>query len=234
MRGAGVAHLIDRVDCGVDRRVEAYGVLGAGNVEIYGSGDTYGIDAVLREFARALERSVAADHDHAVNAVPFADFRRLALSLLGHHLHAARRVEYGAAAVYDVRDAARIHVDKLLIEQAGIAAHNALYLHAVVQGRANHRTDCRIHTGGIAAACQNTDGLNFLCHNRNLLTVPCARCASAVRLNFLVKTITQPPCFYNFRGSALRWSSHFPRRKRRGAHQAGFLPRKRASPARAV
>ena len=193
VRRARVAHLIDRVDCGVDRRVKAYRVLGAGNIEVNGPRHADRIDAELRELARTLKGAVAADDHHTVDAVLFADFRRLALAFLRHHLHAARRIEDGAAAVDDVRDAARIHVDKLLIEQTGVTSHNALYLHAVVQRGANHRADCRIHTGGIAAARQNTNGLNFLCHNRNLLTVPHARCASQCAFVSRENYNTAPP-----------------------------------------
>ena len=48
----------------------------------------------------------------------------------------------------NVRDAAHTHLFYITVEQAVIAPHHAINLHAERVGAANHRSDGRVHAGG--------------------------------------------------------------------------------------
>lgn len=71
MREHCIADAIDRLQRGVNRGVEADGVVGAGDVVVDRGGNRHGAHSGLAaEYHRALKRALTADYDQRFGAVP--------------------------------------------------------------------------------------------------------------------------------------------------------------------
>ena len=168
--GGCVLDLVDGVHGGVDCRVKADRVLGAGDVQVDRAGQADGVDALSGQRLGAAVGAVAADDDDAVDAVLAADVRRFGLDLGLLELKASGRAEDGAAALDDIGHVHGLHLEDLLVEQALVASHDALDLDSVGQCFTHHRTDGGIHSGSVSAAGQHADCIEFfLCFHINLL-----------------------------------------------------------------
>ena len=163
---AGLANLVQAFAGSVQRRVEADGVIGVGQIVVDGSRHADGGKAQPGKRLRALVGAVAADADQSLDAqiVQIAHGQLLNLQIV--EVHAARGAQEGAAAVDFVRDAARGQNFKIVVlvraahEHAVVAALEAHHRHVVMQRCANHRADGRVHARSISAGGQNTNSLH--------------------------------------------------------------------------
>ena len=160
MRLRRIAHLVDHFHAGVERRVITDGVLAAGNIIINSAGDTDTRHTMARQILCTAERTVATDHDHTADAFIAAGFDRFLHTLFGLELFAAGRIQHGTAAMDDIRHTAQIHFLHIAVDQAVISTVHTVNVDSFAQRRAHDRTNGSIHTGCVAAACQNRQFLN--------------------------------------------------------------------------
>ena len=166
-----VAHFINRLHGGVERRVKPDRILAAGNVQVDGPRDPDRIDALLRQFGSSGKGAVPADDHETLDAMLPADLRCLLLSLQSPEFMAARCVQNGAALTDRIGHSSGVHIHNFLIQQTAVSLINALYLHSERDPPPNNRPDCGIHARRISAAGQNTDGFAFRCHKNLLILV---------------------------------------------------------------
>ena len=165
----GVAQLIDTLDSGVARGIEADGVVGAHDVVVDGARHADARNALARKRLCAAERTVAAAADEAVDAQILAGVGRLLETLLGHHFLAACGVQHGAALADDAVNAARAHLDDVTVDQAAVAAADAEDGNIICRRASNDRTDECVHARCVAAACKYANSSNLLFHRESLL-----------------------------------------------------------------
>ena len=106
-----------------------------------------------------------------LDAVALERLDRLLLAVLREHFQASCRAQLGAAALHDIRDAAHLHRHHGILNEARIAALDAVYLHAEIDGRAHNGADGRVHAGRVAAARQKSDPLHLLILRKVAFTV---------------------------------------------------------------
>ena len=82
MRGRSIPHLIDCLHGRVDCRIKSNGILCTGNIQINGSRQPNGINAMSGQGLRAAVRTVAADDHQTVYAMLMADIRSFLLAFL--------------------------------------------------------------------------------------------------------------------------------------------------------
>ena len=161
VRGHGVAQLVDDIQTGVDGRIESECIICIFEVVVDGAGDADGGDAVL--FAQAFgaaERTVSADDDETFDPTVVQGLNCLFLPFHRIHFHTAGGAENGASALNDIGNAAHFHGYHVIVDQAGISLTNAKDLHSEIFCSSDDRPDTGVHSGGIAAACQDTDPLH--------------------------------------------------------------------------
>ena len=155
MRRHRIAEFIDNIEAGVHRRIESERIIGVLQIVVDRAGNTdRGHAVIFAEDLRAAERSVAADHHKSVDAVFFKSLHRLLLPLFRKHFQASRRTKFRTAALHDIGNAAHFHGDHFILDQPRVTSFDAAYFHTVVNRRAHHRADRRVHTGRVAAARQ--------------------------------------------------------------------------------
>ena len=170
VRGGGVADLVDCVEGGVDRGVEADGVVGAVEVVVDGAGDADALDAVLEdEFVEAVERAVPADDDEAVDVAFLDGLVRLLSSFRGEEAWAACGLDDGAAVFDDVADGGGGEWFHVVVDEAFVAAFDAVDGVSEIQRGADDGAQGCVHAGGVAAAGEDTDGLGFDFSPRSLV-----------------------------------------------------------------
>ena len=152
MGGRGIADLVDGLHSGIDGRIKADRVLGAGNIQIDSPGHADHVDAVVRQRLGAAEGTVAADDHQAFDSVLQTVFRCPADALFCAHLLAAGRIENGAALLDCIGHIMRLHILDLLVDQALIALHDPLYLKAFCKSPPYNGADRCVHARRIAAA----------------------------------------------------------------------------------
>ena len=157
----GVAQLVDALDGGVAGGVEADGVVGAAHVVIDGGGDAHHRDAEAGELERTAEGTVAPDGDDALQAEHFAGGDRFFAAFFGQKVLTAGGIEDGAAAGERMADADAVELDKIAVDEALETAADADAFHVAVDSRADDRTHCRVHAGGVTAAGEHADSLDF-------------------------------------------------------------------------
>jgi hypothetical protein len=97
----------------------------------------------------------------ALDAVVYQLVESLLPPFLGHELLAAGRLENGAAFLHGVRYRGRIQTHELALNHATVAAHNAVYLNAVIRGRAHYGPNSRVHARRIAATGKYSNSLHL-------------------------------------------------------------------------
>src|SRR5581483_6336700 len=114
--------------------------------------------AVLRREQRgAVERTLAADHDDALDA-GIAEHRRGARAPGRlEELLAPRRAEDRPPVLDDVRDAGARHRTELASEQAGVAPADADHLETAGERVADDGADRGVHARRVAAAREDPD-----------------------------------------------------------------------------
>ena len=94
-----------------------------------------------------------------------ADFGAALLTFLGREFLTAGRVEDRTAAVDRIRNAHTVHIYDFFLKESGVTTHDPLYLQSFIDSGSYNRTNCRVHSRGIAAAGQYSDRSDFfLCH----------------------------------------------------------------------
>ena len=175
-----VAEGVEQTQSGVQRGVEADGLLGGGNIVVDGGGDADGRNAVVGQIGGAAEGTVTADGNDRVDVVLLAGAESLVHTLGSGELGAAAGVQDGTAAGHDVGHAGGVEGAQVALtddigirlvggtQKAGVTAQNAHHLKALAQGAACGCADGGVHTGGVATRGKNSDFLKF-CHEKNLL-----------------------------------------------------------------
>ena len=111
---------------------------------------------------RAIQNMLNIESDDAVNAVFPADLCCLRLNLFFSEFMTPGCAQDRSALLDNIRDRALVHVKNFLIQKAEISTLNAHNLQAVRKCLSHHGADSRIHSRGIASACQDCDGVHFL------------------------------------------------------------------------
>ena len=119
---------------------------------------------MLRKRQGAAEGSVAAYGDHSVQTQELAGVCGLLLTGLRHELLAAGSIEDGAAAIDDVADAGVIHHKDIAVDQSIPAPTDSDTIDPAIACSSNNSTDCRVHSGSVAATGQNTDAFHSVGH----------------------------------------------------------------------
>ena len=151
VRLAGIAQLVDELDDGVHRGIEADGVVGGGDVVINSAGDTYAGNAVSGQVGSASEGAVAAQRHDAVDAEAMAGVYRLLHALLGLELGAAVGIKYRAALVDDVGNVAHAEGLYISVDKSRVSAINSHDLNATRERGTGNGSDSGVHSGCIAA-----------------------------------------------------------------------------------
>ena len=162
MRVAGIAELVYHLDNGVHRGIIADCVIRALNIIIYSAGNTDTRDSRLGQIRRASECSVAADCDNAAHIVLLADFLCLFDVFPFLELGAASRINCRTAALNYIGNASHVEVNKLVVKQTVIASHYSQNLKSLEDCGSCDRSYRSVHSGAVAAACQDSD---FLLHD---------------------------------------------------------------------
>ena len=163
---AGLTNAVDALAGGVQRGVEADGVVGVGQVIVDGSRHAHRGKAQLVQRLSALVGAVAADAHQALHANGLEVPDGLLLVFHVQKVQAARRHQEGAAAVDAVGHAGRGENLKIVPlvgaahQRAVVAALEADHRHVPIQRRAHHRTNRRIHARRVSAGGQNANSLH--------------------------------------------------------------------------
>ena len=165
----GVAQLVNGFHGGVHRGIVTDGILTARNIIVDGTGNADAGHPLVGKCAGAHKGTVAANNHQRVNSQFLATGKTLGLPFPGLELQTTGRIENGTAAVNNLGDAANIHLIAFAIDEAVITALNPHHAIPFSNAGTHNGTDCRVHTGSIAAAGQHTDGFNFLGHKNALL-----------------------------------------------------------------
>ena len=128
----GIADAVNHLHGGVQGGVIADGVIGACNVVIDGAGHTDAVNAGVGQITGAPEGTVAADDNNALDALFTAHVGCLFHARRGVELGAAGGVQSRTAVLHDVGHAAHVHLFQITGEQAVVAAHHAVDLHAEI------------------------------------------------------------------------------------------------------
>ena len=160
-----ITDFIDRFHRRIHRGVETDRIVGTGNIEVDRSRKTDGVDPKGGKLSGTAEGTVSSDHDDPVNSMFSADFGAALLTFLGREFLTAGRVEDRTAAVDRIRNAHTVHIYDFFLKESGVTTHDPLYLQSFIDSGSYNRTNCRIHSRGIAAAGQYSDRSDFfLCH----------------------------------------------------------------------
>src|SRR5690554_3864212 len=107
VRRRGVADFVDRVDHGIQRRVEPYGEVGAPQIVVNSARHTDDGDVVfLGKYARTREGAVTTDRHHGVHPAVAEVFVRAPTPFLREKSFASRRLQDGSATLQNVVDRA--------------------------------------------------------------------------------------------------------------------------------
>ena len=169
MRLHGVTELVDTFDSGIAGRIETDGIVRAADIIVDRRRNADHRDPEPGKLKRAAEGTVAADRHDALQTKHLAGGDRLLASRFSHELLAARGIQDGTAPGQQVADALAGKLYEITIDEALPAAPDTDAFDPVGKGRSDHRADCRIHAGRVAAARQNTDSFDLF-HFRTILS----------------------------------------------------------------
>ena len=164
MRLHRVAQTVDGLDRRIGRRVIADGIIGAADVIVDRCGDTNNGNAVLRQLQQTAERAIAAHSDNAFQPQQLTGRNRLLLAFLRREFVAARRIENGAAAIDDVRDAVGVQLDKISVDQTVVAAADADAVDPEQIRCTYHCAHRCVHAGRVTAGGQYADPFYGITH----------------------------------------------------------------------
>ena len=166
VRVSCVTNLIDTFHDGIERRIVAYGQVGAVQVVVDSTRQTYARHVELcSKQAGTSERAVATDDHEGVDAGLHHIVVGSLSTFLGHEVLGTGGLEYCAATAYDTRDALGGELLDFLMNKAFVASVNSFNLESVGYGCARHGAYGCVHAGGIASAGQNTDTFYLTCHS---------------------------------------------------------------------
>ena len=120
-----IANTIHHLHNGVHTGIIPNGIVTASNIVIDRSGQTHTGNTSLGQITGPTERTVAADDHDTLNAVLTANANGLAHTLFRSELHAAGRIELGAAPMNNIRNRTQIHLHKIAVDQTVIATNHA-------------------------------------------------------------------------------------------------------------
>src|SRR6266545_1926992 len=157
VRLGGGVEPVDRLGRDRDRRVEAEGVVGAGQIVVDGLRDPDDLHPRLEELLRHPEGVLPPDGDDGLDVV----LRNVAED----RLHASltlervrpRGAEDGPAEVEDARDRLLVEPEVIAVHEAAPPVPDADELEAVLLAPADHRADDRVQARAVAAAGQDRD-----------------------------------------------------------------------------
>jgi len=165
----GVAYLVDTLHYGVQRRVVAYGGVGAVQIIVDSAGQTdYGEVKFVGEYAGAGKRTVASYHHEGIDFVASDNIVGQLASFGCLEFHTTGRLEYGAALLYDIRYILGAEIHYFVGDKPAVAAIDTFYSQPAEYCRTGDGADCGIHTGGVASGSKYAYTLDF-CHGRKML-----------------------------------------------------------------
>ena len=157
----GVSDLVDHFHSGIHSGIVADSILSAGDVVVNSTGKAYTRYTLGRKISRTSEGAVAADDNNAVKTHFDALVFALLHALRVPELRTSCSIKTGAASLYDPGNDPGVHFDDLAVEKTVVASADTYDLHTSLKSSSANSPYSGIHTGGVAAASQNTD---FLCH----------------------------------------------------------------------
>src|SRR5690606_15688015 len=101
--------------------------------------------------------AVAAYDDQPLDAAPAQHLGGARATFGLHERLAARGAQDGAAALDDVRHAARAELREVALDQPLVAAEDACHRDAVMRRGSDDGADGRVHAGSVAAAGEHAD-----------------------------------------------------------------------------
>ena len=164
MRCGCITYFIDCFHCCIDRCIKSDRILGACNVQVDRSRDTDRVDTQSSQFLCTCEGSVTTDDYQSVNTMLSADFCTSCLSFRCTELCTSCCIQYSTATGNDIRYVTCCHIFNLFIQKTVISLIDTFYFQSSGKCFSNNRTNCRIHTRSIAAACKYAYCLYFFCH----------------------------------------------------------------------
>ena len=120
-----ITNAIHHLHNGVHTGIIPNGIVTASNIVIDRAGQTHTGNTSLGQITGPTERTVAADDHDTLNAVLTANANGLAHTLFRSELHAAGRIELGAAPMNNIRNRTQIHLHKIAVDQTVIATNHA-------------------------------------------------------------------------------------------------------------
>ncbi len=124
----------------------------------------------------SLQRTVTSDNNKRINVILFYNIDGLLLSLFSHEFFTSGSFEYSAASPKDIAHAARIHFQKLSVDQTLVSPEYTYNLKILVYGFSDNTSYSGIHPRRVSSGSQNSDPLNFV-HRFPL----CSDCFVALR-----------------------------------------------------
>ena len=155
-----VPQLVNAFDGGIGCRIKADAIIGAADVVVNGTRNSYHGNAIFGERLCAAEGSVTANGNNTIQPQEFACTDSLTLSFLCHKLCTSGCVKNGAATVDDVGHTFLIQFYNIAVDQPIPPPANAITLNPAIERRPDHSPHAGIHTWCIAATGQNTDTLD--------------------------------------------------------------------------
>ena len=119
---------------------------------------------MLRQLQQTAERAIAAHSDNAFQPQQLTGRNRLLLAFLRREFVAARRIENGAAAIDDVRDAVGVQLDKISVDQTVVAAADADAVDPEQIRCTYHCAHRCVHAGRVTAGGQYADPFYGITH----------------------------------------------------------------------
>jgi len=110
---------------------------------------------------QSVEAAVAADDDEAGDAASFDGVVGFLSAFGGEEGGAAGGSDDGAAVFDDVADGVGGELFHVVVDEAFVAAFDAVDGVAVVEGGSDGGSEGCVHAGGVAAAREYADGLGF-------------------------------------------------------------------------
>ncbi len=171
VRSHRIAQFIDDIEAGIDRSIEAERIIGIFEIVIDRSRDS---DRRNSEFLcktlRSAERTVSADDDKPFDPMLFKCCNGLPLSLFRKHFKTSRCSQLCAAALNDIGYAPHFHLRHRVVNQSRISAFDSENLDSIINRGTHDRTDRRIHTGRVAAACEKSDSFHNILRIFSIIT----------------------------------------------------------------
>ena len=162
MRIGSVTDAVYTVHDGVHRRVVTDRSIGAVEVVVDGAGQTNHGEVILHaKVPCTCQRAITADDYKSINLMLLAHLVGFLPTLSSHKLLASGCLQNGTATGDDTTDILGSKLFHFALDEAVVSSIDTLDVETVINTCACHGADGCIHTGGIAARCQNTDSFNL-------------------------------------------------------------------------